>query len=89
MKSLRIDDLGAAKELDGRAMSAVRGGTQGLFLPLPMPLVYSPLHVTDRTNFSAQQVVGQSSNIVTHNGNDGAFATIVPSQHATNTINFF
>jgi hypothetical protein len=85
MKSLRIDDLGAAKELDGRAMSVVRGGMQGLFLPLPL---YSPLHVTDRTSFSAQQVVGQSSNIVTHNGNDGAFATIVPLQQATNTINF-
>ncbi|PTB18556.1 hypothetical protein C9I57_21225 [Trinickia symbiotica] len=89
MKSLMIEDLGVAKELDGRAMSAVRGGT-GYLLPLPY---YSPVHVTDTTNFSAQQLISQSNSIVNNTGNDVAFAsgihsTVNPSQSAKNTINF-
>jgi hypothetical protein len=89
MKSLMIEDLGVAKELDGRAMSGVRGGT-GSYWPLPY---YSPVHVTDTTNFSAQQLIGQTNNIVNNTGNNVAFAsdihsTVNPSQHATNTINF-
>ncbi|PMS32815.1 hypothetical protein C0Z20_25660 [Trinickia symbiotica] len=84
-----IEDLGAAKELDARAMSAVRGGTLG-YLPLPY---YSPVHVTDTTNFSAQQLISQSNSIVNNTGNDVAFSsgihsTVNPSQSAKNTINF-
>jgi hypothetical protein len=90
MKSLMIEDLGVAKELDGRAMSAVRGGTLGYLLPLPY---YSPVNVSDTTNFSAQQLIGQSNNIVNNTGNDAAFvsgihSTVNPSQSAKNTINF-
>ena len=89
MKSLMIEDLGVAKELDGRAMSGVRGGTGSYWL-LPY---YSPVHVTDTTNFSAQQLIGQTNNIVNNTGNNVAFAsdihsTVNPSQQATNTINF-
>ncbi|HEV3105062.1 MAG TPA: hypothetical protein VGZ01_05180 [Trinickia sp.] len=89
MKSLKIEDLSVAKELDDRAMSAVRGGTMGSYWPLP----YSPVHVTDTTNFSAQQVIGQSNDIVNNTGNNVAFAgdihsTVKPSQSASNTINF-
>jgi hypothetical protein len=89
MKALMIKDLSVAKELDDRAMSAVRGGTLGLFPLQP----YSPAHVTDTTNFSAQQLIGQTNNIVNNTGNDVAFAsgihsTVNPSQKATNTINF-
>jgi hypothetical protein len=89
MTSLKIENLDLAKELDGRAMSAVRGGTLGYFPLLP----YSPVHVTDTTNFSAQQLIGQTNSIVNNNGNNVAFATgitstVKPSQTATNTINF-
>lgn len=89
MTSLKIENLDLAKELDGRAMSAVRGGTLGYF-PLPY---YSPVHVSDTTNFSAQQLIGQTNTIVNNNGNNVAFAsgissTIKPTQTATNTINF-
>lgn len=89
MTSLKIENLDLAKELDGRAMSAVRGGTLGYFA-LPY---YSPVHVTDTTNFSAQQLIGQTNTIVNNNGNNVAFAsgissTIKPTQTATNTINF-
>ena len=88
MKSLMIKDLEVAKELDGRAMSAVRGGM--LLYPL-MP--YSPVQVTDTTSFSASQLIGQTNNIVNNTGNDVAFAsnihsTVNPSQKASNTINF-
>jgi hypothetical protein len=89
MKSLMIKDLEVAKELDGRAMSAVRGGVLGLYPLLP----YSPVQVTDTTNFSASQLIGQTNSIVNNTGNDVAFAsnihsTVNPSQKATNTINF-
>ena len=89
MKTLMIEDLSVAKELDGRAMSAVRGGTLGYYWPLP----YSPVHVTDTTNFSAQQVIGQTNDIVNNTGNNVAFAsgihsTVKPTQTASNTINF-
>ena len=89
MKSLMIKDLEVAKELDGRAMSAVRGGTLG-FLPV---LPYPSMQVTDMTSFSASQLIGQSNNIVNNTGNDAAFvsnihSTVNPSQKANNTINF-
>ena len=51
MKSLMIKDLDVAKELDGRAMSAVRGGMLGLYPLLP----YAPVQVTDTTSFSASR----------------------------------
>ena len=57
---LKIEDLNVAKELDGRAMSAVRGGTLGFFPPLP----FSPVNIADSTTFSAQQLIGQTNNIV-------------------------
>ena len=89
MKSLMIKDLEVAKELDGRAMSAVRGGTLALCPVFPL----SPVQVTDTTSFSASQLIGQTNNIVNNTGNDVAFAsnihsTVNPSQKAANTINF-
>ena len=87
MKTLMIEDLAVAKELDGREMSAVRGGYQPYFYPL-----YPSVHV-DTTNFSATQLIGQSNSIENNTGNDVAFAsnihsTVNPKQDAHNTINF-
>ena len=65
-------------------MSAFRGGTQGLYWPMPC---YVPMPVTDMTNFSAQQVLGQSSNVFSNTGSGGITA-IIPFQHAANTITF-
>ena len=90
MKALMIKDLSVAKELDGRAMSAVRGGGALSLFPLQP---YSPAHVANTTNFSASQLIGQTNGIVNNTGNDVAFAsginsTVNPLQKATNTINF-
>ena len=89
MTSLKIENLDLAKDLDSRAKSGVRGGTLGYYPLLP----FSPVHISDTTNFSAQQLIGQTNNIVSNNGNNVAFASglstkINPTQTATNTINF-
>jgi hypothetical protein len=88
MKALKIEDLNVAQELDGRALSSVRGGMLGYY-PLPFP----PVNVSNTTNFSAQQLVSQSNDMFSNNGNNVAFAsgiqsTFKPSQTGTNTINF-
>ncbi|WP_254699689.1 hypothetical protein [Trinickia violacea] len=90
MKTLMIEDLAVAKELDAREMSAVRGGyLPGLY---PFPSYYPSVHV-DTTNFSAAQSIGQSNLIENNVGNDAAFVsnikgTVNPSQTAKNTIDF-
>jgi hypothetical protein len=90
MKTLMIEDLAVAKELDGREMSAVRGG----YLPGLYPVYPSfPSVNVATTNFSASQSIGQSNVIENNTGNDVAFAsgihsTVNPSQNAHNTINF-
>ncbi|MFX1673937.1 hypothetical protein PWR63_16995 [Paraburkholderia sp. A2WS-5] len=89
MSKLMIADLSATQELDRRAMSAVRGGNLGLWpVYYPMPGVK-----VDTTNFSAEQLIGQTNSIVSNTGNDVAFATNIkstvnPVQNAHNTINF-
>jgi hypothetical protein len=90
MKTLMIEDLAAANELDGREMSAVRGGTlPGLYPVYPS---FPSLNVST-TNFSASQAIGQSNLIENNTGNDAAFvsgihSTVNPSQNAHNSINF-
>ena len=88
MSKLMIADLSVAKELDRRAMSAVRGGYLSLPFYYPTPSVK-----VDTTNFSAEQLIGQTNSIVSNTGNDVAFAsgihsTVNPVQTAKNTINF-
>ncbi|MGN6317143.1 hypothetical protein [Trinickia sp.] len=88
MKALKIEDLNVAKELDGRAMSSVRGGTLGYF-----HFPFAPVSISNTTNFSAEQSVGQANEILSNNGNNAAFvtgitSTVKPSQTGTNTINF-
>ncbi|TKC81644.1 hypothetical protein FAZ69_27145 [Trinickia terrae] len=90
MKTLMIEDLSVAKQLDGREMSAVRGGYLPSLYPVYLP--YPSVHV-DTTNFSASQSIGQSNLIENNTGNNVAFAsdihsTVNPSQNAHNTINF-
>lgn len=88
MKALKIEDLNVAHALDGRAMSSVRGGMLGCY-----PLPCWPVNMTNTTNFSAQQLVNQSNDILSNNGNNVAFAsgiqsTVKPMQTGVNTINF-
>ncbi|TCW84326.1 hypothetical protein C5O80_14895 [Burkholderia sp. SRS-46] len=87
MSKLTIEDLNVTQALDRRAMSAVRGGVLGLW-----PLYY-PSYKVDTTNFNAEQMIGQTANVMNNTGNDVAFATdihsmVKPTQNAHNTINF-
>jgi hypothetical protein len=87
MTTLMIEDLSATRELDRRQMSAVRGGTLSL-LPISFPS-----YNFSSTNFTAEQLIGQTANIENTTGNDVAFATNIhstvnPTQNAHNTINF-
>ncbi|WP_213306261.1 hypothetical protein [Paraburkholderia sacchari] len=89
MSKLMIADLSATRELDCHSMSAVRGGYLGLPIYYPTPSVK-----IDTTNFSAEQLIGQTNNIVSNTGNDVAFvsgihSSVNPVQTAKNTINFF
>ena len=86
MKSLMIKDLSVTEELDGRAMSAVRGGNLPGFW-------HGYSSTTTDLSFNATQLISQSQNTLNVNGNNVAFAdhidsTVKPVQKATNTINF-
>lgn len=92
MSKLMIADLSVAQELDRREMSAVRGGNLGVggLWPVYYP---SPSVKMTTTNFSAEQLIGQTNSIVSNVGNDVAFASgisasVNPSQTAHNTINY-
>jgi hypothetical protein len=90
MSKLMIADLSVAHELDRREMGAVRGGYLGGQWPVYYP---TPSVTSVSTNFSAQQLIGQTNDIVNNTGNDVAFAsgihsTVNPVQTAHNTINF-
>ncbi|SDE16792.1 hypothetical protein [Paraburkholderia lycopersici] len=88
MSKLMIADLSVAQELGRREMGAVRGGNLALWPVYPTPSVKY-----DTTNFTAEQVIGQTNSIVANVGNDVAFASNIhasvnPVQTAHNTINF-
>ena len=91
MTTLHITDLSVAEALDTRAMSAVRGGTyKGM--PAHM-LPYFGGVSKNEFSFNAEQVIGQSQDIVNNNGNNVAFAngitsTVNPTQSANNKISF-
>ncbi|GIZ53678.1 hypothetical protein [Noviherbaspirillum aridicola] len=99
MQALLIKDLSIAADLDASAMSAVSGGTgYGYCMPAactpswpkwdyPMP------GKSGNIDFNASQMLGQSQNTTVNNGNNVAFASgisasVNPSQHGANTINF-
>lgn len=92
MSKLTIADLNVAQELDRHEMSAVRGGNLS-FGPLPILYPVVPSVKVSTTNFTAEQVIGQTNSIASNTGNDVAFATGIgsstnPMQTAHNTINF-
>lgn len=83
MKSLTIKDLSVTEELDSRAMSAVRGGTLPSFWPGVSVSSYD-------ASFNATQLINQSQNTISNNGNNVAFSgpiysKVEPHQNATNT----
>ncbi|MEM5315125.1 hypothetical protein [Paraburkholderia sp. JHI869] len=88
MSKLMIADLSVAQELDRREMSAVRGGL-GLW-----PVYYpTPSVKVDNTNFTAEQLIGQTNTILNNTGNDVALvnnihSAVNPVQTANNTIHF-
>ena len=89
MTILAIRDLSAAETLDRKAMGAVRGGM--LVRPL---LPYWGSYVS-KSDFSvnAEQLIGQTQNVSSANGNNVAFAAdihsvVKPSQTASNSISF-
>ena len=94
MKDLLIKDLSLAAELDDAALSAIQGGS-GYYMPkdcFPSYPKYEYGKGGD-IDFNASQMLGQSQNTTVNNGNCVAFAncidaTVNPSQHGTNTINF-
>jgi hypothetical protein len=91
MKTLMIEDLSVAEELDRKAMAAVRGG---YFYCPPFPCYGYDVSKTD-VSLNAQQMIGQTQDIVSNNGNNLAFVkgpittTINPSQHANNNANVY
>ncbi|SDE17177.1 hypothetical protein [Paraburkholderia lycopersici] len=93
MSKLMIADLSVAQELDRREMSAVRGGNLGMGGLWPVYYPTMPSVKVDSTNFTAEQVIGQTNSIVNNTGNDVAFVSGIassssPKQSAHNTINF-
>ncbi|WP_233271869.1 hypothetical protein [Paraburkholderia acidiphila] len=91
MSKLMIADLSVAQALDHSEMSAVRGGGGLSLWPGYYPSM--PTFQSTTTNFTAEQVIGQTNSIVNNVGNDVAFAsnihaTVNPVQTAHNTINF-
>jgi hypothetical protein len=94
MNTLIIKDLAVTSELDGKAMSAVHGGSgmSGLYKGMSS---YSPSLSSTENNFKfdATQLLNQSQNTEVNNGNNVAFAsgitsTVTPHQTGHNTINF-
>lgn len=88
MSKLTIADLSATQDLDRREMSAVRGGWVGMPFYYPAPSVK-----VNTTNFTADQLIGQTNTIMNNTGNDVAFvknihSTVDPTQQARNVINF-
>jgi hypothetical protein len=82
MKTLIIKDLSVTEELDGRAMSTVRGGNLASLWP-----GYSS--TMSNFSFNPQQFISQSQNTLNSSGNNVAFADhtsteVKPLQNAQN-----
>jgi hypothetical protein len=90
MHTLTIKDLSVTEELDRKAMGAVRGGMLRVALPY-----WGPSYAFSKSDFSvnASQLIGQTQDVASANGNNVAFADdirsiVKPSQTATNNISF-
>ncbi|WP_420473669.1 hypothetical protein [Noviherbaspirillum sp. ST9] len=88
MTTLTIKDLRLTEELDGKTMSAVRGGYG---LPGWAPLFGMPKFDFKKFSIDASQTIGQSQNVVNNNGNNAAFvggigSTVSPPQAGDNGL---
>jgi hypothetical protein len=92
MTTLILKDLAVTTELDAKELSAVRGGSRGLYGDMGNfgpSLSYSQSDL----NFNAAQTLGQCQNTEVNNGNNAAFvcgisSTVTPTQCGHNNINF-
>jgi hypothetical protein len=90
MTTLAIRDLPATETLSAQALSAVRGG----MLVRPLLPYWGGTYVSKQSfDFEASQLIGQTQNVVSNNGNNVAFAhdirsTVNPTQKAENSIRF-
>ena len=95
MKTLTIKDLSASTELDAEAMASVSGGHSRYLMPVwggSRTDIRSRTDI-DRTNFAAEQFIGQEQNVDVATGINVAFADhlkskVLPSQDANNSIRF-
>lgn len=90
MTTLTIKDLSVATELDRFAMASIRGGT---YKGKPGMPSWMPGYGATTASFKAEQLIGQSQDVLNNNGNNVAFAcdigsTVNPTQTANNSINF-
>ena len=89
MKTLMIKDLSRVEALDGKTMSAVRGGT-GMGQPKYNWQSYYDGSKSD-SSLTAFQNIDQRQDVFNANGNNVAFAdhitsTVKPTQNANNSV---
>lgn len=97
MTTLILKDLTVTAELDAKELSAVRGGSRGLYGDTSN---FGPIHggpslsySQNDLNFNAAQSLGQCQNTEVNNGNNAAFvcgvsSTVTPTQCGHNNISF-
>ncbi|OAJ52171.1 hypothetical protein A6V36_18825 [Paraburkholderia ginsengiterrae] len=94
MNTLMIKDLSITEELDGRAMSAVRGGySYGSYCyPSPSYFSFDPVYAPNQgKTVTATQFISSAVNIQNANGNNtalvsGITTTIDPHVSTSNNI---
>jgi hypothetical protein len=92
MNTLMIKDLSITEELDGRAMSAVRGGYSSYCYPTPSYFSFAPTYAPSSVkNVEGNQWMNTNVTIQNANGNNtalvsGITTTINPQIDASNNI---
>jgi hypothetical protein len=93
MNTLMIKDLSNTEELDGKAMSAVRGGN-GYYYPMSS-FTYAPVYAPNNSKkVDATQLISTTMNIQSANGNNSALVagtttTIDPRVESSNNITVY
>ncbi|WP_233834028.1 hypothetical protein [Paraburkholderia sp. ZP32-5] len=92
MNTLMIKDLSNTAELDGKAMSAVRGGN-GYYYPMSSSYYsFAPVYAPNNSKtVNATQLISTTMNIQSANGNNSALMTgttteIDPQVQSSNNI---
>ncbi|HEY2021399.1 hypothetical protein [Paraburkholderia sp.] len=95
MNTLMIKDLSNTAELDGKAMSAVRGGN-GFYYPMSsLHYSFAPVYAPNNSKtVDATQLISTTMNIQSANGNDSALVagtktTIAPHVESSNNISVY